>query len=228
MRRLIRLLGTTIGRKLVVAGTGLALLGFVVVHMLGNMTVFQGADALNGYANWLHQHPLLWVARLGLLGVFGIHVVTAISLALENRGARPVGYARKASISATLSSRYIVFSGLLVLAFLVFHLGHFTFGWFGMEGPSVDAKGRADVYAMVTGAFSSTPFTAVYVAAMLLLGFHLHHGVKSVVQTLGINHESYNTLFRVAGRALVATIVAGNCSLPILIWLGVLGAPGGR
>ncbi len=229
MNRLVRLFGTLIGRKLVMAATGLALIGFLLGHMLGNMTIFQGAETLNAYANWLQGHPLVWVARLGLLTLFGVHVFTAISLALENRGARPTAYRRKELVAATLSSRYIVVSGLLILAFIVFHLGHFTFGWFQAEHfDGVDASGRHDVFAMVVGSFRDPVIAAIYIVSMLLVGFHLNHGVKSAVQTLGINHDSYNGVLAWAGRALVAVIVLGNCSFPILIQLGMIGAEGGN
>ena len=229
MNRLLGLFGTSIGRKLVTAVTGLALIGFLIGHMLGNMTMFQGADNLNAYASWLQGHPLIWLARFGLLAVFGIHLVTAISLALENRRARPVGYGRKELVAATLSSRYIVVSGLLLLTFVVFHLGHFTLGFFQPEHFHVtDAHGRHDVFRMVVSGFQNPFFSSIYIAAMLLLGFHLHHGVKSLAQTLGLNHDSYSTLLSLAGNGLVALIVLGNCSFPILVLLGVINAPGGN
>jgi len=227
MNRLIRLFGTTIGRKLVMAGTGLALLGFVLVHMLGNLTILQGADALNGYAAWLKSQPLLWVARAGLLAVFGVHVATAISLAIENRRARPTPYGRKERVAATLASTYIVASGLLLFAFIAFHLGHFTFGVVQPEHfHGVDGEGRHDVFAMVVAAFQDPVIAGVYVVATLILGFHLHHGVKSLVQTVGINHDSYNGLLGVVGQAAVLVIVVGNCSFPVLVQLGVIGSGG--
>lgn len=229
MNRLVRLFGTTIGRKLVMAGTGLALLGFVLVHMIGNLTIYQGSDTLNAYALWLKSNPLIWVARAGLLAVFGVHVVTAISLAVENRRARPTPYGRKERVAATLASTYIVASGLLLFAFIAFHLAHFTFGLVQPEHfHGVDGEGRHDVFAMVVGAFRNPLIAALYVVSTLILGFHLHHGVKSLVQTVGINHDSYNGLLGVAGQAAVLVIVVGNCSFPVLVLLGVIGGPGGN
>lgn len=223
MNRLLRLFGTSIGRKLVMAITGLLLIGFLISHMLGNMTVFQGAEAMNYYAAWLQGHPFLWVARIGLLTIFGIHVVTAISLALENNAARPVGYRKKNAIAATLSSRYILVSGLLVLSFVVYHLAHFTFG---VVQPDlyhfVDDESRHDVYRMVVLGFQNPWITGSYVVAMLLLGFHLHHGAKSLVQTIGINHESYNTLVKIGSSTLVVLLVLGNCSIPLMILAGYI------
>lgn len=224
MNRLVRLFGTSIGRKLVMAVTGLALIGFVVVHMVGNLAMLQSASRLNEYAHWLQGHPLIWVARAGLLTLFVVHVVTALSLARENRRARPIGYDARRAGAVSLSARYIVFTGLLVAIFIVFHLVHFTFGTlqpdlFGL----VDEQGRHDVFGMVVGAFRNPWFSAIYIVSMLVLGLHLNHGVKSLVQTLGINHDSYNTLLALTGRTLTAIVVVGNCAFPVLVLAGVIG-----
>ena len=223
MNRLLRLFSTSIGRKLVVAASGIALIGFVVVHMLGNLAIFQGPDALNSYSAWLQGHPFLWVARAGLAGVFGVHIYLALKLALANRAARPVGYQRSQSVAARASSRRIVMTGLLVLAFLVYHLLHFTLGAVQPEHAHlIDAQQRHDVYSMVVYGFQSRAVAASYIVAMLVLGFHLHHGAASLVQSLGINHDSYDGLIRWASFALVALIVIGNCSIPILVLAGVI------
>lgn len=224
MNRLVRLLGTTIGRKIVMAATGVALLGFVLAHMAGNLLIYNSPEALNDYAAWLQGHPLLWVARIGLLAVFLVHLVTAASLILEKRRARPVAYAQRDLVATGLASRTMALTGALVLFFVVLHLAHFTFGAFGGEHMHrVDAQGRHDVHAMVVGAFENPFVAGGYVAAMLLLGFHLLHGLQSSVQTLGFNHGSYNGLIQIVSRTLVAVIVVGNCSFPVLIQLGVLG-----
>ena len=225
VNRLYRLFGTSIGRKLVMAATGIALLGFLVAHMLGNLTLYQGPDAINAYAAYLQSHVLIWAARLGLLVIFVVHVVTGIALARENRAARPVAYGRKEPVASTFASRYIVVTGLFVLAFVVFHLAHFTFGWLQPEHyGAIDDRGRHDVYRMVVGAFRSPLFAGVYIAAMGLLGFHLHHAVQSAIQTLGVNHQSYNALLAIVSRGVVALIVLGNWSFPILVLAGVVGA----
>ena len=223
MHRLIRLFGTSIGRKLVVAVTGAMLLGFLFAHMLGNMALFQGPESLNAYAAWLQGHPLVWAARTGLLGIFGVHVVTTISLALESSAARPTAYTRKEAIAATLSSRYIVVTGLLTLFFVVFHLLHFTFGVVQPEHYRyVDESGRHDVFAMIVYGFQNVWVSTSYIVAMAVLGFHLNHGIASLFQTFGINHESYNTMIRVSARGLVAILVLGNVSIPILVLAGVI------
>ena len=170
MHRLIRLFSTSIGRKLVLAVTGLMLLGFLMAHMLGNMSLFQGPEVLNAYAAWLQGHPALWVMRSGLAIVFGIHVYVAIQLALENRAARPTRYAASQVFQRSWASRYMVFSGLLVISFVIYHLLHFTFGVIDADHThAVDEQGRRDVYHMVLHGFRNPWITGSYVVAMAIL-----------------------------------------------------------
>lgn len=223
MNRLIRLFSTSIGRKLIMAVTGLMLLGFLLAHMLGNMSLFQGADALNSYAAWMQGHPLLWGMRAGLAIVFGIHIYVAITLALENSRARPTGYAVR-SFQTSGASRYMVFTGLLVIVFVIYHLLHFTVGVIAPDAyGGHDAAGRHDVYAMVVQSFQNPWLAGSYVVAMLLIGTHLTHASRSLFQTLGVNHESYNGTIRLTGQILVALFILGNCSMPILVLAGVIG-----
>lgn len=210
------------------AVTGLMLLGFLMGHMLGNMALFQGPEALNSYAAWLQGHPALWVMRLGLLSVFCLHIYVALLLARENRAARPIAYAVPQVFQTSWASRYMVVTGLLVVLFVVGHLLHFTFGVVSPENyGGVDASGRHDVYAMIVGSFSNPWICGAYVAAMNLVGFHLYHGTRSLFQTVGINHDSYNGSIRAVNFSLVALFVIGNCSLPILVYTGVIGLSGG-
>lgn len=228
MNRLLRLFGTTIGCKLVVAVSGAALIAFLIAHMLGNMVIFQGRDAMNGYAAWLQGHPLLWVGRVVLLGVFAVHVYLALRLALANRTARPERYDRLQVVAASVPSRRIASTGLLVLAFVLYHLLHFTFGRVQPEYASlIDHRARHDVYAMMVYGFQNPWVSGSYVVAMLVLGLHLAHGASSLFQTLGFNHETYHALIRLLSFALVAAIVIGNCSIPILVLAGVISPAGG-
>lgn len=226
MNRLVRLWGTSVGRKLITAATGGFLLVFLLGHIYGNMKVFQGPDALNAYAAWLQGHPLLWVFRIGLLGGFGVHVYLTLSLARDNRRARPTRYVRwRAQTSG--ASRFMAVSGLLILAFVVYHLLHFTFGVIQVDRAHlVDASGRLDVYAMVVQSFRNPWVALSYVVAMVLIGVHLVHGTVSAFQTLGVYHESYVGPIRVACLLLVVAIVAGSASIPVLIFLGRVGLPG--
>lgn len=226
MNRLIRLFSTSVGRELMMGVTGALLILYVTVHMLGNMKIFQGPDALNSYAAWLTGHPLLWLARIGLFTVFSLHVYLGISLARENSAARPRGYRYYRTLEASFASRHMLLSGLMVLAFVIYHLLHFTFGVIDAGHTAlVDSQQRHDVYSMVVHGFQNPWISCSYIVAMLLLGMHLLHGAPSLFQSLGVNHESYSTLIRVACAAYVAIIVVGNCCIPILVLVGAVRIP---
>jgi succinate dehydrogenase / fumarate reductase cytochrome b subunit len=227
MNRIVRLWGSSVGRKLIAGATGVLLLGFLTGHLYGNMKIFQGPEALNAYAAWLRGHPLLWVFRIGLTVAFGTHIYVTLSLARANRAARPTHYQRWSPQAAGIASRSMAVSGLIVLAFLVYHLLHFTFGVVDPGARSVAAGQGLDVYGMVVRSFQDPWITLSYVVAMLLLGVHLVHGTVSMFQTFSVHHESYETLIRVACFVIVAAIIAGNCSIPILVYLGRVGLPGG-
>lgn len=226
MNRLVRLFSSSVGRKLVTAATGVALLAFLFGHLFGNLKVFQGQDALNSYAAWLQGHPLLWVFRTGLLTIFLIHIYATLTLARENRAARPVSYRRYGPHSTSFASRYMVLSGLVVLTFVVYHLLHFTFGAIDAENTRLfDAQRRLDVYSSVVRSFANPWIAGSYVVAMLLLGLHLWHGVTSAFQTFGVHHESYQPLIWIGSIVLIGLLVVGNCSIPIMILAGKV-APG--
>jgi succinate dehydrogenase / fumarate reductase cytochrome b subunit len=228
MNRLVRLFGASVGRKLVAAATGALLLAFLFGHMFGNMQVFQGPEVLNGYAAWLQGHPLLWVFRAGLLALFVVHVAATLSLARENRAARPVGYRRYRPQAASLASRSMAASGLTILAFVVYHLLHFTYGVIEPPGSAfAEARSRLDVHAMIVLSFRNPWISASYVVALGLLGLHLLHGAASAFQTFGVQHDSYSALIRGTCLALVAALVLGNCSIPILVYLGRVTLAGG-
>ena len=221
MNRLVRLFGASIGRKLIAAATGVLLLAFLFGHLFGNLRIFQGAEALNSYADWLQGHPLLWVFRGGLLAVFVTHVYTTVTLARVNRAARPIRYRRYQPGATSFASRYMLLSGLAILAFVVYHLLHFTLGVVDPENTRLlDAQQRLDVYASMVRSFQNPWIAWTYVGAMVLLGLHLWHGMASIFQTFGVHHESYLTLIRVTSIVLLAALVIGNCSIPILILAG--------
>jgi succinate dehydrogenase / fumarate reductase cytochrome b subunit len=223
MARLGRIYRTSIGAKAVVAVTGVLLFFFLIGHLSGNLLVFRGPEAINAYAEFLHSKPaLVWGARIGLLAIFLIHVWTTAKLTLQNSAARPVGYRHESTVQATVASRYMIHTGILVGAFVVFHLLHFTVqaidtGGMGM----VDAEGRKDVYAMVIAGFSKPVIALGYVVAMIVLGFHLYHAVKSFFQTLGWRHTTSDRVVNVVAPALAVLIAAGNILIPLLILFGV-------
>ncbi len=227
MNRISALLQSSIGRKVIMAVSGLLLLGFLVVHLLGNLYVFQGREPLNAYAAWLKDNPLLWPARFGLLAIFALHVWIGINLARENRAARPVTYRNGLALPAsTWASRSMVFTGLLVLAFVLFHLAHFTWGWILPEAHAqVDARGRHDVYGMVVVACANPWIAGLYAFAMGILAIHLTHAGQSFLQTLGVRYEHGNQLVKALGYGLVVAIAVGNLLLPTLVFLGVGAGP---
>ena len=228
MNRLVRLFRTSIGRKLVVAVTGVMLILFLIGHLLGNMTLIKGQDAMNAYAAWLQGHPFLWIARAALLLIFGAHIYAALWLAIENRAARPIRFCRSEPIQAGVPSRYIVLTGLLVLAFLIYHLLHFTFGVVDAQHAHlVDSQGRPDVYSMVVYGFQNRWIAFSYIVSMVLLGLHLIHGALSVFQSLGINHETYDAVIRVGSTTLVVLLILGNISIPVIVLMGLIRPPGG-
>lgn len=227
--RLQRSLGSSIGCKAQMAVSGLLLSGFLVAHLSGNFTLLAGQDAMNGYASKLRAlGPLLWIARAGLLLVALLHVVVALRLRRANTLARPVRYAHEASIQSTPMARSMMLTGLLVLAFALYHLAHFTWGWthpehFGL----VDAQGRHDVYTMVVLGFRQPLVVVAYAIAMVVLGLHLAHGLQSLFQSLGWNASRWYPLIRGAGRALAAALVLGYLALPASVLLGVVTLPDG-
>lgn len=217
---------TSLSSKVAVALTGLGLVGFVVFHMLGNLQVFEGPGALNGYAAFLREMPIvLWTARLGLLAVAVVHIALAVQLALRNRRARPVAYAVREYRAASLASRTMALTGSLLLLFILFHLLHLTAG---LVDPSfsnqVDERGRPDVYGKMIHAFNNPLYVALYCAGQLVLGLHLSQAVSGSLQTLGLEHAALNRLFKVAGPATALFVVLGNLMIICAVFLGLVRA----
>jgi succinate dehydrogenase / fumarate reductase cytochrome b subunit len=208
--------------------TGLALLLFVLIHLLGNLQIYLGPDAINAYAKKLASlGGILWVMRGGLLAIFALHVASAIRLTLRNRAARPVRYDTQQALEAGIASRTLIYSGFVVMAFLIYHILHFTIG---TTDPSImvdDGHGHRDVYSMVILGFQNTPVAIAYIVAMVLLGFHLHHAIASLAQTLGLSHPGYRTTMARVGPVLAFLIAAGNLSIPLAVLSGFLGLPAG-
>jgi succinate dehydrogenase / fumarate reductase cytochrome b subunit len=217
---------TSLSGKIVVALTGLGLVGFVIFHLLGNLQVFEGPDAINGYAAILREMPIvLWTARLTLLAVVIVHIALAIQLALRNRRARPAAYAVREYRVASLASRTMVLSGSLLLLFIVFHLLHLTAGLFDPSSQNqLDARGHVDVYGKVIQAFQNPLYVALYTVGQVVLGMHLSHAVSGSLQTLGFEHAALNRLFKAFGPAFALFVVLGNLMIIFAIFLGLVRA----
>lgn len=220
---------SSIGAKILMALTGVVLFGFVIVHLLGNLQIFLGQEAYNGYAAFVKASPeVLWGVRAVLLGAVLLHIVSGLRLAFLNKKARPVAYANKQYVKASWFSRTMTWTGVVLLAFIVYHLLHFTVGVVQPEHfHMVDAKGRHDAYSMFVYGFQNVYVSASYIVAMILLGFHLEHGASSMFQSLGINHPRFNGLLHRIGPVFAVLIVLGNISMPIAVLLGWVTLPAG-
>ena len=214
---------SSLGKKYVMAITGFLLFLFVIVHMAGNLQVYLGREPMNAYAELLKSRPgLLWTARGGLFVIAVLHIISALQLAAENRAARPEPYAEGKPI-ASLASRTILLSGLIVFAFIVYHLMHFTFGVTNPDFMDLrDASGRHDVFSMVVEAFRNPYVSTFYIISMGLLCLHLSHGVSSLFQSLGIRRKGTVAAFNSVARIAAIVIFIGNCSIPISILAGVV------
>jgi len=205
--------------------SGAVLTGFVVGHCIGNLQAFLGPEALNAYAAALQKliGPL-WVVRVVLLATIVIHIYNGLRLTLQNQAARPVAYASKAYNRASLASRTMHYTGIVVLLFLLYHLADFTLGVVEPEYKAmVDPVGRPDVYRMVVHEFGETGVAAVYVVSMLALGAHLYHGVSSMLLSLGLRHGKYDGLIACLGPMVASLVVIGNCAFPLAVFFGFIG-----
>ena len=216
---------SSVGRKILMAVTGLLLTGFITVHLLGNLSVFAGQGAINSYAHHLHSlGPLVWIFRLVMLVLFVVHVWMGVQLSLENRSASPEAYAVKRLSKATFSSETMLYSGLLILAFLIYHLLHFTMHVINTDATAAVnnlVDGLPDVYTMVKLSFEK-PFVALlYVAAMFALFTHLLHALSSWVQTLGWNNGTSQDKVVLIGKLVAVVFLIGYAIIPLAFLIGI-------
>ena len=199
------------------AASGAVLFGFVLGHMLGNLQVYLGPAQLNAYAAKLqHLGPLLWGMRAFLLAAVTLHIASAYSLTRTSRQARPVGYRERENRESTYASRTMRWGGVILLLFIVYHLMHFTVG---NAHPSFV---HGDVFHNFVVGFQNVWVSAFYIAAMVALGFHLYHGVWSMLQTLGLSHPRYDHLRHAAATLFAVVGVAGNVSFPLAVLTGLI------
>lgn len=215
------------------AATGCALFFFVIGHLLGNLQVFGAPDLINTYAHFLKSKPgLLWGARLGLLTCVALHIVSAVQLAALNKEARPVGYAGGSAYGSTASSRYMLVSGLVILAFVVYHLAHFTVLLPGINGQGdfrklttvLHGQTVPDAYAMMILGFQVWWVVVFYLIAMSLLFMHLSHGVSAMFQSLGWRNHVWWPRVQSFAKAASIAIFIGYAIIPLSIFLRIVGA----
>lgn len=215
---------TTVGKKITMAVAGIVLYGFVIGHMVGNLKVYQGREAFNHYAEGLRTFgapffghaQLLWLVRLALLAAVAVHIVAAFQLWRKSRAARRLQYTKFDALTFSFASRTMAWGGVTILAFVIYHLMHFTFGNVHPDFVPGDAY-----HNLVTG-FQSVPVSLAYVAAMIPLGFHLYHGFWSVFQTLGASNPAYNRWRRPLAAIIAVAITVANISFPVAVLTGVV------
>jgi succinate dehydrogenase / fumarate reductase cytochrome b subunit len=208
---------STVGKKAVMAVSGLVLFLFVIGHLVGNLQIYEGPEKLNTYARFLRSMPaLLWAVRVTLIVMVVLHIWSSVQLALLKFDARPTGYIKKKATQSSYASRTMYWSGPIILAFVIYHLLDFTFG-------AVNPRFQeGDVYANVVASFELIPVSAFYVVAMLLLGMHLYHGLWSMFQSLGFSHPRYSPVLKRGAAVIAILIAAGNISIPLSVLSGLV------
>jgi succinate dehydrogenase / fumarate reductase cytochrome b subunit len=224
IHRAVRFYEAPIGKKAVMAITGVMLVGYVFAHLLGNLQIYSAdAEQINRYAAFLHNPQnaaALWAARSVLLLAVALHIVASVQLWLQNRAARPVGYVKKADLPTSYAARTMIWSGPIVGAFVIFHVLHLTAGAvlpLRELGPNMP-----DVRSNVITGFSNPWIAGFYILAMILLCLHLYHGMWSMFQSLGISHPRYTPIVKRAATVLAILVAVGNCSIPIAVLTGLL------
>jgi succinate dehydrogenase / fumarate reductase cytochrome b subunit len=218
MNRLGALWDSSVGKKAVMAGTGLIMLAYLITHVLANLLVFQGPEKINAHSRLLHgTGGALWAARAVLFAALVLHVVAAVQLALRKRAARRVGYAggREPQVS-TLAARTIRWGGALILVFLVYHILHFTLGT--VHSSFIEG----DPYHNVAAGFSNLAVVAFYEIALVAVGLHLYHGIWSSGRSLGVSPPSPHPLRRQLALALSVLVWLGFTVIPIAVYAGVV------
>jgi succinate dehydrogenase / fumarate reductase cytochrome b subunit len=220
--------GSSLGRKYVMAITGLVLFGFVVGHLVGNLQIFLGPEPINRYGAFLQGFgELLWPVRIFLLSMVVLHFWAAAKLTAENRAARPVQYAAYQPVAASLASRTMLMSGGIILAFVIYHLLHFTaqVNYINLTGQDfgafLDAQHRHDIYKMMVVGFSDWRVSLFYLIGIALLCLHLSHGASSMFQSLGLKNEAYRRILDRLARIVAAAIFVGYASIPVAILFGL-------
>jgi len=209
------LLSSSLGKKALMAVTGLLLVGFLVVHLAGNLLLYSGSDgaAFDGYARKLEENPVLPIAEIALVALFVVHIATALKVSLENREARSTRYAARAPLeNRTLASTSMVLTGLVILVFLIVHLSDFRIG-------KMFAESGTSLFAMVRRRLTTPVGAAIYLAGSAAVAVHLKHAFRSAFQTLGLSHPHLNPLLVRAGWVIAIVLGLGFLSFPVYFFL---------
>ena len=228
---------SSIGKKYVMAGTGALLFLFVIGHLVGNLQVFGPPELINTYAHFLQSKPaMVWGARIGLLVLVVLHVTTAVQLSIANKAARPVAYSGGEAYGSAWQSRYMLMSGIVIAAFIVYHLAHFTarlpaingVGDFTKLTTVLDGQTVPDVYAMILLGFQVWWVAAFYVIAQALLFIHLGHGIASAFQSFGMRDHVWWTRIKCLAMVASLAIFLGYVSIPAAIYMRIIGSEYGE
>jgi succinate dehydrogenase cytochrome b subunit len=226
MTWLVNFYRSTIGKKIIMAVTGLIGIAFVIGHMLGNLQVFIGQDKFDGYAATLHGPlaELLWGVRIVLVVSVLLHVLMAWQLTQRAKAARPTGYKKREAQVSTLASRTMRWGGVLLVVFIVLHILHFTLGTIDPTGVfhTTDAKGRHDIYGVVVASFRIWWVSAFYILTMIFLGLHLYHGAWSSLRTLGVARPSGHPLKRRISAVIAFAVWLGFTLVPLGVLAGIV------
>jgi succinate dehydrogenase / fumarate reductase cytochrome b subunit len=231
MKVITNIFGSSLGKKYIMAVSGLVLFLFVIGHLVGNLQIFLGPEAINRYGEFLQSNlELIWPARIFLLVMIGLHIWSAIRLSRENKAARPIGYAEYRPVGSSYASRTMLMSGLIILAFIIYHLLHYT-----VQVPSINLTGqnfkglvdagdpahpRHDIFEMMVVGFSNLWVSLFYVIGVTLLCLHLSHGVSAMFQSLGWKNKVYGPCLDKLARAVAVLILIGYISIPAAILAG--------
>jgi succinate dehydrogenase / fumarate reductase cytochrome b subunit len=217
--RLFEFFRSMIGKKAVMAVSGVVLFGYIVGHMLGNLQIFLGREKLNDYAEFLHSTPsLLWGTRVLLLVSVILHIYSAVVVTARSKAARPHGYAKYSPVQSGLpsyASRTMMRGGVIIAAFVVYHLLHLTFG-------RVHPFTPGDVYGNLVAGFRMPLVAGAYLFAVGVLGLHLLHGLYSMFQSLGLSHPRYTPRIKAAAATVTALIVLGYYAVPLGVLAGIV------
>jgi succinate dehydrogenase / fumarate reductase cytochrome b subunit len=230
MKVITNIFGSSLGKKYIMAVSGFVLFLFVIGHLAGNLQIFLGPEAINRYGHFLQSNPeLIWPARIFLLVMIGLHIWSAIRLSAENKAARPVGYAEYRPVGSSYASRTMLMSGLIIFAFIVYHLLHYTVqvqyinfthqNFVTFEDP----EKRHDIFRMMVVGFRNPFVSGFYIIGMALLCLHLSHGVSAMFQSLGWKSKVYGPCLDKGARVIAWLIFLGYSAIPAAILLGLIG-----